>query len=213
MLLFDIDGTLLLTGGAGRVAIEQSFENVFGVKNVWGNTIPDGKTDPIIFQEIIFRVLQRPYTDEEFQHLYAAYLSYFEEAIKDSPNFRLMPGIKNLLQILSEETHLFLGIQTGNFEQTAWIKLEKAGIRHHFHFGGFGSDSAKRSELVAKGVSEGKTFLQDTIANQDIFVIGDSIHDIQAAKELGLRNIAVATGRAEKRISQNVRLSFFRRFI
>ena len=60
ILLFDIDGTLLLTGGAGRLAIERSFQNLFGIKNAWGDLIPDGKTDPLIFQEIADRVLKRP---------------------------------------------------------------------------------------------------------------------------------------------------------
>lgn len=194
MVLFDIDGTLLMTGGAGRFAFERAFKELFGIKDAWGNTIPDGKTDPLIINEIAGRLLTRPLQKEEYETLCARYLAYFAEEIIDSPRFRLLPGVPAILDLLSGMEHVILGIVTGNFEGAAWAKLEKGGLRHYFDFGGFGSDSWDRAVITRAAFERGLEKYGREIAKENVFVIGDTQHDVMAAKKLGAKSVAVRTG-------------------
>lgn len=194
MVLFDIDGTLLMTGGAGRFAFERAFKELFGIKDAWGNTIPDGKTDPIIINEIADRLLKRPLQKEEYDTLCGRYLAYFGEEIIDSPRFRLLPGVPAILDTLSGIKNVILGIVTGNFEGAAWAKLEKGGLRHYFNFGGFGSDSWDRAEITRVAFERGIKKSAREITRENVFVIGDTQHDVMAAKKLGAKSVAVRTG-------------------
>ena|SRR3989338_302691 len=194
MVLFDIDGTLLMTGGAGRFAFERAFKELFGIKDAWGNTIPDGKTDPIIINEIADRLLKRPLQKEEYETLCGRYLAYFDEEIIDSPRFRLLPGVPAILDTLSGIKNVTLGIVTGNFEGAAWAKLEKGGLRHYFNFGGFGSDSWDRAVITRVAYERGIKKSAREITRENVFVIGDTQHDVMAAKKLGAKSVAVKTG-------------------
>ncbi len=194
MLLFDIDGTLLVTGGAGRIAFERAFEELFGIKNAWGDTVPDGKTDPIIIREIADRTIQRKLEEKEYTRLCERYLLYFAEEIIDSPRFHLLPGVPKLLELLAGMEHLILGIVTGNFEGAAWAKLEKGDLKHYFGFGGFGSDSWDRAEITRIALERGRGNRAKQVSKENVFVIGDTPHDVSAAKKLGLKSIAVKTG-------------------
>jgi phosphoglycolate phosphatase len=203
ILLFDIDGTLLLTGGAGRIAIDIAFNELFGIDRAWGNTAPDGKTDPLIFQEIACRVLKRSLRTDELQSLQKIYLAQFRTLIDKSPRFRLMPGVENFLGKLSGHSKYVLGIQTGNFEEVAWLKLQRGNLRKYFNFGGFGSDSPERTDIVGTAMKRAQAWLNkhraDDAADPFVtFVIGDAPQDILAGKALNLRTLAVTTGRARK---------------
>ncbi|MCB9799488.1 MAG: HAD family hydrolase [Candidatus Omnitrophica bacterium] len=198
MLLFDIDGTLLLSGGVGKTAFEKAFEEVFDIPGSWGNTIPDGKTDPIIFEEILKRELTRPYTPDEYRRLFDRYAFYFKQHIHDSPRFRLMPGVPELLEYLMGYDQLLLGIATGNISKVSEMKLNRAGLSHYFRFGGFGCDHGERIRLVETAIGRGEKISGESFANKDIYVIGDAEADIRAAKALGLNMISVATGSTPK---------------
>jgi len=195
LLLFDIDGTLLLTGGTGRIAIEQCFEEMFGIRKAWGETIPDGKTDPAIFEEIARRTLGRPLAHDEHHAMRRRYTLYFQQMIGAAPHFRLMPGVETLVPLLARDPALILGIQTGNDEPVAWMKLERAQLKPHFPFGGFGSDSHLRTEIIRAAAERGLARAGVKLERQNIWVIGDAIQDIQSGRELGFTTVAVATGR------------------
>lgn len=194
MLLFDIDGTLLLTGGAGKIAFERIFLEMFNLPDVWGELIPDGKTDPVIIAELAERVLKRPLSAEEYQDLCVKYLEYFEYHLERVQRFRLMPGIQTLIPSLAKREDLVLGVATGNFEKASRLKLKRAGLDGYFGFGGFGSDSKNRTELTRKAVERGEERTKRDFRREDIFMIGDTVYDIQAGKDLGIRTVAVATG-------------------
>ncbi len=183
-----------MTGGAGRIAFERAFEELFGIKNAWGDTMPDGKTDPIIIREIAARTIQRKLKKKEYARLCERYLLYFAEGIINSPRFRLLPGVPKLLELLAGMEHLILGIVTGNFEGAAWAKLEKGGLKHYFRFGGFGSDSWDRAEITRIALARGLRNVAKRVPRENIFVIGDTPHDVLAAKKLGVKSIAVKTG-------------------
>ncbi len=198
LLLFDIDGTLLYTGGAGRIAIERVFLELFGIEEAWGGLRPDGMTDTLIFQEIALRTLERLLTAEELAECKTRYCRYFRAEMATPPDFRLMPGIPGLFHRLEKETHLHLGIQTGNYEEAAWIKLEAGGLQPYFSFGGFGSDAVDRKDLVAYAAEAGCRKVGERVPAERIFVIGDAPQDIRAGRALGMKTIAVTTGRATR---------------
>lgn len=198
ILLFDIDGTLLHTGGAGRIAIERVFLEEFGIQQAWGKTQPDGKTDPLIFEEIATRTLKRSLTLDEYERLNHRYIAYFRSEIQRSERYRVMEGARELLAALQHRPEYLMGIQTGNVEEAAWLKLEKGGLNTYFSFGGFGSDALDRRDLVAKAVERALQISKQPVPPYQIFVIGDAPQDILAGKALGLRTIGICTGRAKK---------------
>lgn len=194
MLLFDIDGTLLLTGGAGRVAFEDTFRELFAATDAWGDTVPDGKTDPQIIQEIAERSLNRKLTDKEYAKLTERYHKRFKEELGACNRFRVMPGIPTLMTTLAQERRLLLGIATGNFQETARLKLKQAELEHYFSFGGYGSDSDCRSRLTQTAYERGLEKSREQIKPDQVFVIEDTCHDIRAGKDLGAITVGVTTG-------------------
>lgn len=198
LLLFDIDGTLLLTGGVGIIAFEKAFHELFSAANAWGNMIPDGKTDPDIIDEIGRNALKRSLTQKEHGRLAQRYLFYFEKEILNAPRFRLMPGVFELLEHLSKRRDFLLGIASGNLEGAGWLKLKRGGIEKFFSLGGFGSDSRERSELTQIAIQQAEKRLGSRLQKDSIFLIGDTYHDVRAARKLGVKVIAVTTGSMKK---------------
>lgn len=198
ILLFDIDGTLLLSGGAGRIAFEKAVADLFGFQNVWGNLVPDGKTDPLIIQELLTPLKGTELTAEEYEKLCRRYHECFETEVARAEGFTLMPGITKLLEALSKEPRFALGLATGNFKQAADMKLRRGGLDHYFRFGGFACDAADRRELTKIGYERGKSFCGQEIRPEDVWVIGDTIHDIRAGQSFGAKTIAVCTGSTPK---------------
>ncbi|OGW81051.1 MAG: hypothetical protein A3G33_07780 [Omnitrophica bacterium RIFCSPLOWO2_12_FULL_44_17] len=102
-----------------------------------------------------------------------------------------MPGVPDILNLLSAQNDILLSIATGNFEEAGWMKLEYGGIDQYFKFGGFGSDSPSRVNIVQTAIQRGEKFLLEKIPFHQVFVIGDTEHDINAAKVLGVKSIGV----------------------
>ncbi len=195
LLLFDIDGTLLMTGGAGAEALNMAFENCFGIAGAWRGIVPDGKTDPMIIEEMAMGALGRHLSADEYTKICTLYLDFFTERLPRSERFRLLPGVPDLLRELETRGNLLLGLATGNFETAAWQKVGHGGIRSHFKFGGFGSDSRDRGELTCTAVRRGLQLLGRQADPDDIFVIGDTIFDVLAGKKAGARTVGLTTGR------------------
>ena len=194
LLLFDIDGTLLLTGGAGKIAFEEAFEEIFEIPNSWRNLDPHGKTDPAIFDEVAQRELGRLLTPGEFELLMERYEELFEDRIMNaSPLFELMPGVVEILEHLSKDPAIFLALATGNFERAGRMKLRRGGIEHYFLTGGFGNDARERDEILLAAVAFSEELARKSFGKDRIFVIGDTEYDIAAARKAGLKSIAVLT--------------------
>lgn len=204
LLLFDIDGTLLLTGGAGKIAFEEAFEELFEIPHAWRNLDPHGKTDPAIFDEVATRELGRLLTPGEFDLLMERYEDIFEERIHESPRFELMPGVVEILEHLSKDLNIFLALATGNFERAGRMKLSRGGIEHYFHTGGFGNDAREREKILLAAVAYSEELARKSFEKSMIFVIGDTEYDIASAKKAGLKSIAVLTnGRTRKHFKQD----------
>lgn len=204
LLLFDIDGTLLLTGGAGKIAFEEAFEEIFEVPNAWGNLDPHGKTDLVIFDEVAQRTLGRLLSPGESGLLLDRYEEIFEDRILESPRFELMPGVIEILEHLSRDPNIFLALATGNFEGAGRMKLKRGAIEHYFQTGGFGNDARDRDKILLAAVEYSEELARQRFDKNNIFVIGDTEYDITAAKKAGVRSIAVLTnGRTHQHFEQD----------
>ena len=204
LLLFDIDGTLLLTGGAGKLAFEEAFEELFEIPDSWGDLDPHGKTDPAIFDEVAQRKLGRLLTPGEFDLLMELYEELFEAYIQRSPRFELMPGVVEILEHLVKDPTVFLALATGNFEGAGHVKLKRGNIDHYFQTGGFGNDAREREKILLAAVAYSEELARKSFAKENIFVIGDTEYDIAAAKKAGLKSIAVLTnGRTRKHFEKD----------
>lgn len=208
MILFDIDGTLLLTGGAGKTALNRTFEKLFQIPNAYGDLIPDGKTDPLIIEEIAVKLLERTPTLAETKKIADLYIEYFKDEILSSQRFRLMPGIDRLIPSLGQNKNFCLGVATGNFKITALMKLNRGGLDPYFSFGGYGDDSTRRLELTRKAIERGKNRHPYEFRSEEIFLIGDTVHDMDVGKTLGLVTVAVATGSTPKEVLSQRRPDF-----
>lgn len=193
MIMFDIDGTLLLAGGIGRIAFNRVFQEMFEIENIWGNYDPHGKTDSMIISELSEPALGRKLNHLETMEVGRRYIQYFDKMFDEVAKFRLLPGVLKLLDALSQ-LKFHLGIATGNYKETAILKLKRGAIHHYFSFGGYGSDSHDRAVMTAKALERGLQLFNRPIEKKDIFLVGDAEADIRCAQALGLRSIGVATG-------------------
>lgn len=193
LLLFDIDGTLLRAEDATRQAMNRSFYDIFETEKTIEDISFLGRTDPELFQEASVKLRGRRLNAGEYYSIVKQYLALLPEELSRCA-FRLMPCIEQLLPLLSSRTDVILGLETGNIEPAAYLKLKRGKIDHYFSFGGFGSDSADRNELVRVAIERGRRLNDGAIPDKNIFVIGDSPHDISAGKNLGVNTIAVGTG-------------------
>jgi phosphoglycolate phosphatase len=193
LLLFDIDGTLLRAEDATRLAINEAFQSLFSTKESLQDMSFFSWTDLGLFREAAVKLIGWPFNDGE----YAAFTKIYTERLKDhlqTCKFYLMPGIAELLPRLSGRPDVILGLETGNIEPAAYLKLKKGKIEHFFKFGGFGSDSADRAELIQKGIERACARERRAIPEKDIYVIGDATYDVSAGKKLGVNTVAVGTG-------------------
>lgn len=199
ILLFDIDGTLLTTGGAGKRAIGRALERAATALDIrfrpssLGFSFA-GMTD----RAIVRRALEAsgaPVTEAFISELLDMYVIALREEVRSSGEgaFRVLPGVVALLDRLGE-TDAALGLGTGNVEEGARIKLEHVSLSERFSFGGFGSDFEERPKVVLAGARRGAQVLGLPLESCRVVVIGDTRHDVAAAHAIGAECVAVATG-------------------
>lgn len=192
VLLFDIDGTLLTCGGAGRTAMERAFlERVPEV-----STPPvfrfAGGTDLGIARQYLVQAGREP-TLDAMQALLDAYLRHLPTSLAEASTFRVLEGAVALLDRLEGRGYA-IGLGTGNHERGAYTKLAHGGLDARFSFGGFGSDAEDRAELIRMGAERGAAKLGHARTECRVVVIGDTERDIAAAKAIGAESVGVTTG-------------------
>lgn len=193
-VLFDIDGTLLVTGGAGGAAWQRAFEELYGVEANVAERTDAGMTDPQI-AEIVFReAIGREAGPEERARAMAGYLRHLPDTVRKSSGYRVMPGVVELLDRLIDQG-LLLGLVTGNVEAAAHIKLSRAGLNRFFSFGGYGSDSADRTEVTKAALRRGQLVAGGGLGEGACIAIGDTPRDVAAGHGAGIEVVGVATGR------------------
>ena len=197
ILLFDIDGTLVSTGGAGAVAWKQAFEELYGIPADIGQYTDAGMTDPDVGAKTFEAVLQRKPSPHELAQLVQRRLEHLPEAVEQSKGYRVLPGVPERLKQLSRAGHA-LGLITGNGDGAAHIKLQRAGLNRWFTYGAYASAGVDRPEIVRQAVRRGEAMLGCNVPNTEIYVIGDTPLDIQAAHAVDCTAIAVATGKYDR---------------
>jgi phosphoglycolate phosphatase len=188
--LFDIDGTLLRAGGAGSRAFDRVMQQLHEVVEASVGTAFGGKTDPWIIDQLYRRHLGREASDADIAQFIGCYLPLLDQELQRKP-LRVLPKVEETLRTLAVTATTTLGVATGNVEAAATIKLRHAGLEDHFRFGGYGSDSRDRGELVAIAIERARAF---SGPRAEVVVIGDTVHDIAAARACGVAVCAVATG-------------------
>jgi phosphoglycolate phosphatase len=193
ILLFDIDGTLVSTGGAGAVAWRQAFEELHGIPADIGKFTDAGMTDPDVGAKTFEAVLGRPPTPIELAQVVQRRLEHLPEAVANSTGYKVLPGVPERLRQLSRDGHL-LGLITGNGDGAAFIKLARGDLMRWFTYGAYASAGIDRAGIVRQAVARGEAMLGRDVPNEAIFVIGDTPRDVEAAHAVGCSAIAVATG-------------------
>jgi phosphoglycolate phosphatase-like HAD superfamily hydrolase len=192
LFLFDLDGTLVSTGGAGIRALDLTFEKMFGRKNMSAGCDPQGKTDPAIFREIIHLAFGRDMTAAELAQITHTYLRYLSIEVRYSKDYRILPGVEKFLDHLMTRGDILLGLGTGNLEAGARLKLQRSQLNPYFPFGGFGSDAEIRSQVLQRGHRRAEERCGRAIMADEVYVIGDTELDVKAATDAGYRSVAVA---------------------
>lgn len=206
LVLFDIDGTLVLTGGAGIRAMNRACEELVGHPNALEGIPVAGRTDRIILTDVargaghsLDEGLLDQLRDRYIEYLRAEIerpgrLQSFESLGPRSGLKAVMPGIRELLDRLNRRADVLLGLLTGNFQEGARIKLEHFDLWQYFQCGAFGDDSADRNDLVPFAVERARQCGFDDVEPSRIFVVGDTPHDVACALAVGVVPIGVATG-------------------
>jgi phosphoglycolate phosphatase-like HAD superfamily hydrolase len=192
-VLFDIDGTLLVTGGAGGAAWQRAFDQLYGVEADVAEHTDAGMTDPEIAAILFREVIGREGTAEERSRAIGCYLKHLPETVAESEGYRIMPGIDELLDRLID-SGILLGLVTGNIEAAAHIKLSRGHLNRFFSFGGYGSDSADRTEVTEAALRRGELVSGGILTEGACIAVGDTPRDIKAGHGAGIKVVGVATG-------------------
>lgn len=195
LVLFDIDGTLLLSGRAGLRAMTRAFQDTFGITEAFKGESFGGRTDSYLVSRAL-KLAGLPDTIENHDRFRDAYVPLLAEEIQHPGQGQkgLMPGARELLEALEEHDHLHLALLTGNYREAAEIKLRHFELWDFFEWGAFSDDHHDRNELVPIARSRAETYDIPPEAIERVIVIGDTPHDIECARVAGARSIAVATG-------------------
>lgn len=199
LLLFDIDGTLVDTGGAGREALRRALRAVFGETGPIDSFDFHGKTDPAIVHGLMREVGRgEREVERALDRLWDAYLEALSEELthrRSEGRVSPYPGVPDLLESVAADPRFAVALVTGNVAPGAWHKLDAAELTHHFGFGAFGSDSSLREDLPPLALRRAARQLGREYAPADAVVIGDTPEDVRCARASGVHAVTVATGR------------------
>lgn len=200
LILFDIDGTILLTDGAGRRAIHRAMLEEIGTAGPIDSYRFDGKTDPQIVRELLAHAGHPDSgSAERVQAVCDRYVGLLEaELSQPAQQTRVMAGVVELLAALTAyeaERRAVVGLLTGNIERGAALKLQSAGIAPaRFALGAYGSDAAHRPDLPDIARRRAEALTGTRVAGDDVVIIGDTPDDVACARPIAARTVAVATG-------------------
>ncbi len=194
LVLFDVDGTLIHTSGAGVKAFGRTFATEFGIRDGTHKVDFAGRTDPSLVEEVLLRHQIQPNAEamQRFFEAYVFFLDYFLNELPGGPQ----PGVRDWLGGLGNLPHRPVrGLLTGNIRLGAEIKLRHFGLWEHFQVGGFGDDHIDRNRIAEIARGRGEAFFQGPLKGEEILVVGDTPLDIACGRHIGARVLAVATGK------------------
>jgi phosphoglycolate phosphatase len=194
LILFDIDGTLVLTGGAGGRAMARAFEDVFGLQHGMASISMAGRTDAWIVAQMAANH-GLACTPELFARFHETYIGHLQQEIhKPGPQKGVLPGVREVLEVLADHSAAHLALLTGNFERGAQIKLEYFDLWRYFGSGAFGDHTHDRNSLLGTALARVANAGGPAVKPSEIVVVGDTPLDVAVAVAGGARSLAVATG-------------------
>lgn len=191
VILFDIDGTLIHSGGAGLAALHCAVREEFGVDEPCHVSL-SGRTDRGIARDL-FQAHDVPQTEENWRRFRSCYLKHLRQQLP-LRNGAVLPGVTSLVTALANRDGVTLGLLTGNVREGASIKLSHYQLQHHFAFGGFGDHHLHRDDVAREALQASRERVGETLRPDRVWVIGDTPLDVSCAKAIGAKSIAVATG-------------------
>jgi phosphoglycolate phosphatase len=191
-ILFDIDGTLLITGGAGASSWRLAFDELYGEPADIGAFTDAGMTDPEVGRRTFIAVLGREPGRREFARLLERRLHYLHQTVTESSEYRVLPGVDALLAKLMDDG-VMLGLVTGNVEAAAHIKLHRGRLNRFFSFGGYGSDASDRGELTRIALRRAALVYGESVEHDQAMSVGDTPLDVTGAHAAGIQCVGVAS--------------------
>ena len=196
LVLFDIDGTLVHTGGAGTKAFARTFAHEFSLHHGTEKMKFAGRTDVGVVREF-FRIHQLPETKEHFRRFFDHYVFWLDHIVAKSKGAEC-PGATAFVQgLLKLPDPPMLGLLTGNIQLGAEIKLRRFDLWEYFVFGGFADDNEERDQIAVAAFARAKRILGSNLKPEEVVVIGDTPFDVRCGKFIGAKVLAVATGGAK----------------
>lgn len=192
LLLWDIDGTLIVSGNAGARALRLALRNLFDIDGSLHDIEFAGRTDRWILRAI-FQKFSIPCTEENFARCLDVYLAILPAHLAP-PHARVLPGVRAILSAADHRPDVAQGLLTGNVRRGAQVKLTHHALWDHFAFGAFGDDAELRNELGPHALRRAHAHTGTEFARHRVWIIGDTTHDIACARAIGARVLAVATG-------------------
>jgi phosphoglycolate phosphatase-like HAD superfamily hydrolase len=198
LVLFDIDGTLLSAGGISSQAMVDALVAEFGTAGGAFEYDYSGKTDPQIVRDLLRGA---GISDQRIDAGMTAVLEDYRQRLDARlrpEHVRAKPGVEAVVDALAADPRVTLALLTGNIEPCARAKLAPLGLNRHFPFGAYGSDHEDRYRLPEVAVARATVHTGTTFSGEEVVIIGDSVHDVLCGRSLGVRAVAVATGRTSR---------------
>jgi phosphoglycolate phosphatase-like HAD superfamily hydrolase len=194
LVLFDIDGTLIWTRGAGSRAMARAFRDWCGVEDCLAGVPVHGRTDTIILSDVLARH-RLAADDEAVARLFSTYFRCLSEELAALPQgYGPLPGVVTLLEALTAQDSVTVALLTGNHSHGARIKLSRFDLERYFVLGAFGEDAADRNDLVPVALERARALRLPEVSPRGVVVVGDTPLDVACGRAHGCRTVAVATG-------------------
>src|SRR4029079_1714560 len=192
LVLFDVDGTLITSGGAGARSWPYAFDRLHGIPADIGSHSEAGEADPVVARKTFEGAIGREPTELELAAIYALYLRRLSDEVATSEGYRVLAGAEDRLERLSD-AGIMLGLVSGAMEGAARVKRARAGLNRFFLFGGYGTDSPDRARLTTIAIERASMLHHHTLDPSHVYVVGDTPNDVAGAKAAGADAVAVTT--------------------
>lgn len=191
LILWDLDGTLMHCGADGTKALNEAFRKLYGVEDAFTKAGIGHAMDAVILD----RIMESNGLDKEgLDRVKEEYVASLDSILSRNPNKRILPGVRELLEHIDGSENSFSALLTSNLRIGAETKLKSVGLDRFFQVGGFGDDYGEKWDAALKGIREAEDYYGVTFDKENIYIIGDSIYDIECARKIEVVSIGVATG-------------------